>query len=91
LARQIGADKFFILTDVDKVYINYGTPEQKAIDRMTVAEARQYLKEGQFGKGSMEPKVRAAVEFVENTGKDAIISKSTLLGIDDGGTRIVIS
>ena len=91
LARQIGADKFFIVTDVDKVYINYGTPEQKAIDRMTVAEAKGYLKEGQFGKGSMEPKVRAAIEFVENTGKDAIITKSTLLGVDNGGTRIVIS
>jgi carbamate kinase len=91
LARQIGADKLFILTDVPKVFLDYGTPQEKAIDKMTVMQAKEYLAGGQFGKGSMEPKVRAAVEFVENTGKDAIITKTTLLGVDNGGTRIVIS
>ncbi len=91
LARQIGADKLFILTDVPKVFINFGTPQEKAIDKMTVMQAKEYLAEGQFGRGSMEPKVRAAVEFVENTGKDAIITQTTLLGVDNGGTRIVIS
>jgi len=91
LARQIGADKLFILTDVPKVFLDYGTPQEKAIDKMTLMQAKEYLAAGQFGKGSMEPKVRAAVEFVENTGKDAIITKTTLLGIDNGGTRIVIS
>ncbi len=88
LAKQIGAERLFILTDVPKVYLNFNTPQEKAIDRMSIAEARKYLKEGQFTEGSMAPKIRAAVDFVENTGKDAIITKTTLLGVDDGGTRV---
>lgn len=90
LAKQIGADKLFILTDVAKVCLNYNTPKETEIDRMTIAEARKYLEEGQFTEGSMAPKIRAAVDFVENTGKDAIITKTTLLGVDDGGTRITM-
>ena len=90
LAKQIGAERLFILTDVPKVCLNYNTPQEKSIDQMTIAEARKYLAEGQFTEGSMAPKIRAAVDFVENTGKDAIITKTTLLGVDDGGTRIVI-
>jgi carbamate kinase len=90
LAKQIGADKLFILTDVAKVCLNYNTPQEKTIDRMTILTAKKYLAEGQFAEGSMAPKIRAAVDFVENTGKDAIITKTTLLGVDDGGTRIVM-
>lgn len=90
LAKQIGADKLFILTDVAKVCLDYNTPTEKTIDRMTIAEARKHLKDGQFAEGSMAPKIRAAVDFVENTGKDAIITKTTLLGVDDGGTRITM-
>ncbi len=90
LAKQIGAEKLFILTDVPKVCLNFDTPQEKSIDKMTIAEAKKYLEEGQFTEGSMAPKIRAAVDFVENTGKDAIITKTTLLGVDDGGTRIVI-
>jgi len=90
LASQINADKFFILTDVPKVCLNYNTPQERTIDRMTIAEARQYLKEGQFPEGSMGPKIRAAIHFVENSGKDAIITKTTMLGIDNGGTRVTI-
>lgn len=90
LASQINADKFFILTDVPKVYLNFNTPQQKAIDRMSVAEARKYLEEGQFTEGSMAPKIRAAIHFVEHTGKDTIITSADKLGIDDGGTRVAI-
>lgn len=90
LAMQINADKLFILTDVPKVCINFNTPQEKSIDRMTIAEARHYLDEGQFAEGSMAPKIRAAIHFVENTGKDTIITQTTKLGIDDGGTRVVI-
>jgi carbamate kinase len=90
LASQINADKFFILTDVPKVCLNYNTPEEKTIDRMTIAEAQQYLDEGQFPDGSMGPKIRAAIRFVENSGKDTIITKTTMLGIDNGGTRITL-
>ncbi len=90
LAVQIRADKFFVLTDVPKVCINYNTPQEQAIDRMTISEARVYLEQGQFAEGSMAPKVRAAISFVEGTGKDAIITSSDKLGIDNGGTRVVI-
>ena len=57
---------------------------------MTISEARKYLEEGQFTEGSMAPKVRAAIHFVEHTGKDTIITSTDRLGIDDGGTRVVI-
>ncbi|MEI6899165.1 MAG: carbamate kinase [Bacteroidota bacterium] len=90
LATQINADKFFILTDVPKVCINYNKPDEQTIDRMTVAEAQQYLDDGQFPEGSMGPKIKAAIRFVENSGKDAIITKTTMLGIDNGGTRITL-
>lgn len=90
LASQINADKFFILTDVPKVCLNYNTPQEKAVDRMTIAEAQDYLDEGQFPEGSMGPKIRAAIHFVEHSGKDTIITKTTLLGIDNGGTRITL-
>lgn len=90
LAVQIHADKLFILTDVPKVCVNYNTPQEKALDRMTIAEANQYLKEGQFAEGSMAPKVRAAIAFVEGSGKDAIITNADMLGVEHGGTHISI-
>jgi carbamate kinase len=90
LASQIGAYKFFILTDVPKVCLNYNTPQEKSLDKMTITEAQQYLDEGQFGEGSMAPKIRAAIRFVKSTGRDAIITETMRLGIDDGGTRITI-
>jgi len=90
LASQINADKLFILTDVPKVCLNYNTPEQKTMDRMTIAEAKRYLDDGQFPEGSMGPKIRAAIHFVERSGKDTIITKTTMLGIDNGGTRVTL-
>jgi carbamate kinase len=74
LAREIGADEFVILTDVEKVAINFGKPNQQFLDTMTVAEARKYIAEEQFGKGSMAPKVEAAVRFVESGKPRAIIA-----------------
>ncbi len=90
LASQIRADKLFILTDVPKVCINFNTPQEKSLDKMTIAEAKKYLNEGQFGEGSMAPKVKAAIKFVERTGKDTIITEAKLLGVDDGGTRVTM-
>jgi carbamate kinase len=90
LAAQINADKLFILTDVPKVCINFNTPQEKSLDRITIAKAKKYLREGHFAEGSMAPKIRAAIYFVEHSGKDAIITKTTKLGVDDGGTRIVM-
>jgi len=57
---------------------------------MNIATAKKYLDDGQFAEGSMAPKIRAAIEFTKNTGRDSIITKTTLLGVDDGGTRITI-
>lgn len=74
LARELNADMFIILTDVDKAYINYGKPDQKALDRVSTTQIKKYISEGHFAKGSMGPKVSACLEFVEKTGKEAIIS-----------------
>lgn len=90
LASQIHAHKLFILTDVPKVCLNFNTPQEKTIDRMSIAEAKRYLKEGQFGEGSMGPKIQAAINFIVRSGKDAIITAPELVGIDNGGTRITI-
>lgn len=75
LAEVIQADTFVILTAVPRVAIHFGKPEQKWLERITVAEAKQYIQEGQFPPGSMLPKVEAAIKFVEsNPGKEAIIT-----------------
>ena len=75
LAEQVGADKLLILTEVEKVAINFGKPEQKDLDRLSLAQAAQYAREGQFGVGSMLPKVQAAMRFVRyDPEKEAIIT-----------------
>ena len=74
LAEDCGADMLVLLTAVDHVAINFGTPEQVELEDVTVEEARRYADEGQFGKGSMEPKVRAAIKFCESRpGRTCII------------------
>ncbi|MCQ2280332.1 MAG: carbamate kinase [Bacteroidales bacterium] len=88
-AVEIGADEFYILTDVPKVYLNFKKPNEKALDTITVAEAKQYLAEGHFTEGSMAPKVRAAIYFVENGGAECIITEAGQLGNPACGTRIV--
>jgi len=78
-AMQIGADEFHIFTDVPKVCLNFNTPQQEAIDVMTVSQAKEYLAQGQFTEGSMAPKVRAGILFVENGGKECIISQTRIV------------
>jgi carbamate kinase len=85
LAKVIGADVLMILTDVEKVAINFGKPNQKNLDHLTVDQTRMYIDKGEFAKGSMGPKVEAATLFVEQGGKKAIItslekSREALLG-----------
>lgn len=92
LARESGAELFIILTAVDKVYLDFGKPEQKDIAVMGAAEARRHLDAGQFPPGSMGPKIRAAVEYVETGGREVLITsadtlKAALMG--RSGTRIV--
>jgi len=75
LARLIKADLFLISTAVEKVAINFGKPDQKWLDRMTLAEAKKYLAEGtHFAKGSMAPKIQAILWYLEAGGKQAIIT-----------------
>ncbi|MCQ5373637.1 MAG: carbamate kinase, partial [Candidatus Methanomethylicia archaeon] len=74
LAEVVEADIFLILTDVEKAKLNFGKPNEKEIDRMTVSEAKKYLAEGHFLPGSMGPKVKACIRFLEWGGKEAIIT-----------------
>jgi carbamate kinase len=74
LAVDVGASIFMVLTDVDSVRLNYKTPQEKKLSKITVDEAKQYSKEGHFAKGSMDPKVRAAIRFIEAGGEKAIIT-----------------
>jgi carbamate kinase len=75
LGRDIGADVLVILTDVDRVYLDFGEPTQRAIERLTLAEADELLRSGELGTGSMAPKVEAAAEFVRRGGTRAIIAR----------------
>jgi carbamate kinase len=75
LGRDIGADVLVILTDVDRVYLDFGKPTQRAIERLTLAEADELLRSGELGTGSMAPKVEAAAEFVRRGGTRAIIAR----------------
>lgn len=87
-AVQVKADEFYILTDVPQAYINFRKDNEQALGRITVAEAKKHLEDGQFTEGSMAPKMRAAIKFVEETGHDAVITDATSLGNPNAGTRI---
>jgi carbamate kinase len=74
LARRVGADTLLILTDVEAVYRGWGTPQQSAIRRLRLAEAEQLLRGSELGEGSMRPKVEAAVHFIRDGGRRAVIT-----------------
>jgi len=74
LASNIKADTFIVSTAVEKACLNFGKPDQKALDKVTVAELEQYCKEGHFKPGSMLPKCEAIIKFIKNGGKHAIIT-----------------
>lgn len=79
LATTVGASKLIILTDVEGAYINYGTPQKKLLRGVTLKEIQKHYDEGQFKSGSMEPKVLAAIRFVQNGGEESIISDLNML------------
>jgi carbamate kinase len=94
LARGVQADLFIILTAIERVYIDFGKPGQREVPVLTVDEARRHLAEGQFPPGSMGPKIRAAIEYIEAGGREVLITKDTHLKaalINRSGTRIVAS
>ena len=75
LARNLGAELFLISTSVEKVALNFGTPVERWVDHLSLAEARRYLAEGvHFAAGSMAPKIEAVIEYLENGGKHAIVT-----------------
>lgn len=74
LATEIKADYFIISTGVEKVAINFNKPDMKLIDKMNIKECKQYISEGHFAKGSMLPKIEASMKFLENGGKNVIIT-----------------
>lgn len=93
LAEQVDADALLILTEVEKVAIRFGKPDQQDLGHLSLADAARYVEEGQFGVGSMLPKVEAAMKFVRaNPGKKAIItSLDRCLDALDGKTGTVVT
>lgn len=92
LARQAKAHLFVILTAVDRIFINFGKPDERPLRKLTPAEARRFLDEGQFPPGSMGPKVRAAVEFLEGGGREVIVTNESTMEAaleGEGGTTIL--
>jgi len=92
LARSIHADLFFITTAVEKVALNFNKPDQQWVDCLTLEQAKKYLAEGQFHKGSMGPKIQAIIWYLEAGGKEALITdpaniERALKG--ETGTRII--
>ncbi len=88
LAAEIGADEFYILTDVPFVYANYGEPNQKVLEFLNYRDALQYYNLGTFGEGSMAPKIKAALSFIEKGGQKSIITESKKLKDKAYGTKI---
>lgn len=92
LARDIQAELLLILTGVEKVFLNFGTLLQKELDRITLAEVKQFLAEGHFPAGSMGPKIEAAISFLESGGKEVIITsidKAHEAVLGNAGTKII--
>jgi carbamate kinase len=92
LGRVIRADEYYIVTDIDQVYLNYGKDNQTPIDTMTDEEAKQYQEEGHFQQGSMWPKIRSAIHFLKHHGKKVVITNiDNLQDAIDGkaGTTII--
>jgi carbamate kinase len=88
LANKIRADEFCILTDVSNVYINFHQPNEQKLHKVTVRKMKEHLANGQFTEGSMAPKVRACLQFVENGGKEAMITQAEELNNENAGTLI---
>jgi carbamate kinase len=93
LATSLGAEILLILTDVDKVSLDFGKPSEKNLERLTIAECEKYLSEGQFPRGSMGPKVEAACRFVRSGGNKAIITSlnHTLDALEERNVTVITS
>lgn len=90
LAARIGANELYILTDVPFVFINYGTPQQETREFLNFKDTHSYLEQGMFGEGDMAPKIRAALQFIENGGDKSVITEAFKLEDQSYGTKITM-
>lgn len=90
LATRIGADEFYILTDVPYIYINYKKPDQEIKEFLNYADALRYLNDGQFTKGSMAPKIEACLSFIKAGGKKSVITEAFKLADKKYGSKITM-
>ncbi|QDR82200.1 carbamate kinase [Sporomusa termitida] len=93
LAAAVKADELIISTGVPKVYLSYGQPDEKALDRVTLAELKEYVRENHFAPGSMLPKIQAVIRFLENGGRKAIITNPESLEAavaGKAGTHVIL-
>ena len=90
LAARIEADEYYILTDVDFVYRNYGKKDQEKLEFLNYADTVKYLEDGEFSEGSMAPKIRACLQFVKKGGNKAIITDAFKLEDKSFGTKITM-
>jgi len=92
IAREVKVDLFIILTGIERVFLDFATPQQRPVESLTVAQAKEYLAQGQFPRGSMGPKIQAAIEYIEAGGKEVLITSASHLKaalLNRSGTRIV--
>ncbi len=92
IAREVKVDLFIILTGIERVFLDFGTPQQRPVDTLTVGQAKEYLAQGQFPRGSMGPKIQAAIEYIEAGGKEVLITSAGHLKaalLNRSGTRIM--
>jgi carbamate kinase len=90
LASQIGADEFYILTDVPYIYINYKKPDQEVKEFLNYQDTLKYLNEGQFAKGSMAPKIEACLNFIKHGGRKSVITEAFKLADKKYGSKITM-
>ena len=90
LAARIGADEFYILTDVPYVYLDYRRENERWVEFLDHRDTVRYLEEGQFSEGTMAPKIRACLQFIEQGGKKSVITEATLLENKKYGTKITM-
>jgi len=91
IAREVKVDLFIILTGIDRVYLNYGKPDQQPLDVLGIDQAKELLAQDQFPAGSMGPKIKAAIEFIEAGGTEVLITSANNLKaalLNRSGTRI---
>lgn len=90
LAKNIGADELYILTDVSFIYKDYGLPTQEKLEFLNYADTMKYLEAGTFAEGTMEPKIRACLDFIKNGGKKSVITEARKLEDRSYGSKITM-